>query len=151
VSENNELGEQFVEVKPKGLRGRLGRAIKGGVSEARFKLASRRERKRLEKARIKQIEAQEMRSLQRAIIRKKVKRKLERKFLPQEFKLKEARRKRELEGIKRGRKKLVGNFQNQQGRKTVGDQILENLGGFGIRPAIPKKKKQKPRQIVLRF
>lgn len=146
--ERREIGKAFLEVEQPKLRGRL----RGALAEARFRLASRKERKRQEKAEIKRIEAQERASLQRSIIRKKVKMQLQKKFLPQEFRLAEARRKREMEALRRP-KRQKGVAVSPFTTKTVGENILENLGGFGIRPAIqkPKPKKKRPKSIRIMF
>lgn len=144
--ELREIGKDFLEVEQPKIRGRL----RGALAEARFKLASRKERKRQEKADIKRIEAQERASLQRSMIRKKVKKQLQKKFLPQEFRLAEARRKRELMALQRP-KRQAGSLASPFTTKTVGENILENLGGFGIKPAIPKQKQKKKRPKVIRI
>lgn len=115
---------------------------KSRFAKLRQRMREKKVRRKAEKAEMKRIEKQEMASLQRRFIRKKVRMKLAKKFTPQQFRLEQAQKKRSLQKLARP---VTGDG------RPAGERILEGLGGFGLKPVIPKPKpkKKKRQQFVL--
>ena len=133
----------------------IGKTLEKGVIQTKSRLQRIRERiaekkaaKRAEKERIRKIAAEERKGLERRFIRRKVRRELAKKFTPMEFRLGEAQRKKRLE---KATIKRPSAFGVAPGQKSAGDQILQNLGGFGITgvvdvPPVSKQLRKKKRK-----
>ena len=126
---------EFIELTSR--RRTLGKALRKPFSRAKMNIQERK----AEKRRIAKIMAEERRKLEREFIKRKAQQELSKKFTPKQFQLSEAQRKSAI-----ARARGIPATSNRAGKKSVGDEILRGLGGFGIQPAIAKKKPKRKRQ-----